>query len=144
MTPDDRHEDMAQDTSVPAIKAKRHPVLIIAAVLAALLIADPVVVVLAWASGYPERMDHSLFSKYLSSGFIKWLVNDADLGLFTFKEFTRAIGSLLDAPTLFLKNLCWSPASKSRAKQDTLFHIPAAVMAWRHRLIIVLLGCLAR
>ncbi len=56
-----------------------------------------------WAKTYPKSWIIP-FSQYLSSA-IKWLVNDADLGVFTFKEFTRAIGSIIDAPTLFLKQL---------------------------------------
>jgi glycine betaine/proline transport system permease protein len=31
-------------------------------------------------------------------GFVKWLVNDATFGLFTFSEFTRAIAAVIDAP----------------------------------------------
>tara|TARA_Y100000590_G_scaffold132270_1_gene151124 strand:+ start:98 stop:2074 length:1977 start_codon:yes stop_codon:yes gene_type:complete len=36
---------------------------------------------------------------------IKWLIEDASLGIFSFKEFTRAIGSMLDTPSIFLKGL---------------------------------------
>ena len=36
---------------------------------------------------------------------IKWLIEDASFGIFSFKEFTRAIGSILDAPSIFLKGL---------------------------------------
>ena len=35
----------------------------------------------------------------------KWLIEDASLGIFTFKELTRAIGSILDVPSVFLKGL---------------------------------------
>ncbi len=35
----------------------------------------------------------------------KWLIEDANLGIFSFKEFTRAIGSMLDTPSIFLKGL---------------------------------------
>ena len=35
----------------------------------------------------------------------KWLIEDASLGIFTFKELTRAIGSILDVPSIFLKGL---------------------------------------
>jgi glycine betaine/proline transport system permease protein len=56
-----------------------------------------------WASQYPAgwiiRVDQVLTRA------IKWLINDADFGLFTFKEFTRAVGAVLDAPVLFLKGL---------------------------------------
>ena len=35
----------------------------------------------------------------------KWLIEDASLGIFSFKELTRAIGSILDVPSIFLKGL---------------------------------------
>ena len=35
----------------------------------------------------------------------KWLIEDASLGIFSFKELTRAIGSILDIPSIFLKGL---------------------------------------
>jgi len=35
----------------------------------------------------------------------KWLIEDANLGIFSFKQFTRAIGSILDVPSIFLKGL---------------------------------------
>ena len=56
-----------------------------------------------WASRYPSdwiiRVD-----QYLTLA-IKWLIKDADFGLFTFKELTRGLGAVLDAPVLFLKGL---------------------------------------
>lgn len=58
---------------------------------------------LGWANKYPDSWIIP-FSESLSSA-IKWLVNDANFGVFTFKELTRAIGSLINAPTLFLKQL---------------------------------------
>ena len=36
---------------------------------------------------------------------IKWLIEDASLGIFSFKELTRAVGSILDIPSIFLKGL---------------------------------------
>ena len=58
---------------------------------------------LPWVAVYPEswevRVDTAI------SLAMKWLINDADLGLFTFKQMTRTLGALLDAPTLFLKGL---------------------------------------
>ena len=36
---------------------------------------------------------------------INWLVNEADLGLYTFKEMTRGLGAVIEAPMLFLKGL---------------------------------------
>ncbi len=59
--------------------------------------------VVPWASRYPSdwivRVDQSLTRA------IKWLIKDADFGLFTFKELTRGVGAVLDAPVLFLKGL---------------------------------------
>ena len=59
-----------------------------------------------WASRYPAgwvvRVDEDLTRA------IKWLINDASFGLFTFKDLTRAIGAVLDAPVLFLKGLLTS------------------------------------
>ena len=58
---------------------------------------------LPWAMAYPEaweiRVDRAI------SRTMTWLLKEADLGLFTFKEMTRAFGAMLDGPTLFLKGL---------------------------------------
>ena len=47
-----------------------------------------------WAVKYPKVMVVPL--RFWVSDFMKWLVKEADLGLFTFKEFTRSIAWLLD------------------------------------------------
>jgi glycine betaine/proline transport system permease protein len=39
------------------------------------------------------------------SSFMKWLINDLDFGLFTFKEFTRSIAWLIEQPYLLVKSL---------------------------------------
>jgi glycine betaine/proline transport system permease protein len=49
-----------------------------------------------WALNYPEAWEIPL--RYWISAFMKWLVDDFDLGLFTFKEFTRSIAWLLQWP----------------------------------------------
>ena len=49
-----------------------------------------------WAVEYPRAWVLPL--KSWISAFMKWLVNDATFGLFTFKEFTRSIAWLLDWP----------------------------------------------
>ena len=49
-----------------------------------------------WAVTYPEAWYIPL--RYWVSDFMKWLVNSFDLGLFTFKEFTRSIAWLLEWP----------------------------------------------
>ncbi|MBW2583397.1 MAG: ABC transporter permease subunit, partial [Deltaproteobacteria bacterium] len=47
-----------------------------------------------WAVEYPRAWVVPL--KFWVSDFMKWLINDADLGLFTFKEFTRSISWVLN------------------------------------------------
>jgi glycine betaine/proline transport system permease protein len=47
-----------------------------------------------WLAKYPKDLVVPL--RFWVSDFMKWLINDADLGLFTFKEFTRSIAWLLD------------------------------------------------
>ena len=50
----------------------------------------------SWAWQYPREWNIPL--RFWISDFMRWLVNDFDLGLFTFKEFTRSISWLLDWP----------------------------------------------
>ena len=94
--------------------------LIFAAILAVILIKFQWSV-LSWASDYPSTwvipLGDSLSVK------IKWLVNEADLGLFTFKEFTRAIGSLLNVPILFLRGLLVTGFTVE-GEHDALLQIP--------------------
>ncbi|MFT5112551.1 MAG: glycine betaine/proline transport system permease protein [Parasphingorhabdus sp.] len=92
---------------------------ITAFIVAILLAMQPTL--LSWATNYPESWVVP-FSKNLSS-FVRWLVNDASLGLFSFKEFTRGIGAVLDAPTLFLKGLLVT-GFKIEGETETLLHIP--------------------
>jgi glycine betaine/proline transport system permease protein len=49
-----------------------------------------------WAWHYPR--DWNIPLRFWISDFMKWLVNDFDLGLFTFKELTRSISWVLDWP----------------------------------------------
>ena len=118
----------------PSLRINPSVVLIFAAIVATVFIGSQPW--LAWASEYPSAWVIP-FSKYLSVA-IKWLVNDADLGIFTFKEFTRAIGAVLDAPTLFLKRLLVT-GFKIEGDQDTLLQIPP--LSWLGvTAAIVLLG----
>lgn len=57
----------------------------------------------AWAQIFPDHWVLPV-SKYLTV-FVKWLQEDATLGFTTVKEFTRAIGHILNAPVLLLKGL---------------------------------------
>ncbi len=53
----------------------------------------------AWLIKYPKNWIIPL--KYWISDFMKWLIEDLDFGLFTFKEFTRSIAWLLEWPLRF-------------------------------------------
>ena len=56
-----------------------------------------------WAVEYPRAWQWPL-SVWIS-GFMKWLLNDFDLGLFTFREFTRGIAWLIEQPYVIAKSL---------------------------------------
>ena len=64
----------------------------VAAMVALWLAGDAV----PWALHYPRPWVVPL--RFWISDFMKWLVNEASLGLFTFKEFTRSIAWLLSWP----------------------------------------------
>ncbi len=49
-----------------------------------------------WAVTYPKQWQLPL--RYWISDFMKWLINDLDFGLFTFKELTRSLAWLLNWP----------------------------------------------
>ena len=87
--------------------------------IAVLIAMQPTLLI--WAQVYPESWIIP-FSNYLSS-FVRWLVNDASLGLFTFKEFTRGLSVVLDAPTNFLKGLLVT-GFKIEGDTDTILQIP--------------------
>ncbi len=56
-----------------------------------------------WAARYPRGWEVPL--RYWISDFMKWLLDGFDLGLFTFKEFTRFIAWLVDQPYWLAKSL---------------------------------------
>ena len=56
-----------------------------------------------WAFKYPRSWQLPL-STWIST-FMKWLINDFDLGLFTFKEFTRALSWVIEQPYIVVKSL---------------------------------------
>ena len=74
-----------------------------------------------WAETYPEawvlRVDQAL------TKFVNWLINQADFGLFTFKEMTRGFGALLEAPMLFLKGLLVT-GFKIEGEEGVLLQLP--------------------
>jgi len=56
-----------------------------------------------WAIKYPRGLQLPL-SGWITA-FMKWLINSFDLGLFTFKEFTRSIAWLVEQPYRLVKSL---------------------------------------
>ena len=58
---------------------------------------------LAWAFEYPKEWQVPL-GRWISD-FMKWLLNDFDLGLFTFKEFTRSIAWVIEQPYVLVRSL---------------------------------------
>jgi len=58
---------------------------------------------LPWAFKYPRAWQLPL-SGWITT-FMKWLINSFDLGLFTFKEFTRSLAWLIEQPYLLVKSL---------------------------------------
>jgi glycine betaine/proline transport system permease protein len=129
---------MTATTAEHEIPSKHFPptvfAIVAAIVVAAVIRMHPTLA--PWANEYPKSWVIS-FSKDLSTS-IKWLLKEADLGLFTFKEFTRAIGTLLEAPTLFLKSLLVTGFT-FEGSEETLFQIPP--LSWLGvTLIFVLLS----
>ena len=49
---------------------------------------------------------------------MKWLINDATFGLFTFKELTRSIAWLIDWPFTAWPVACLRKASRSRWRAE--------------------------
>ncbi|GGA17425.1 ABC transporter permease [Neptunicoccus cionae] len=56
-----------------------------------------------WIIRYPKKWQLPLEDSI--SSFLDWLVESANVYFFTFREFTRAIAALLEAPYQFLRNL---------------------------------------
>ena len=59
--------------------------------------------VIPWAVEYPRTWIVPL--RFWIGDFMKWLTNELDFGLFTFKEMTRSISWLLDKPYWIAKSL---------------------------------------
>jgi glycine betaine/proline transport system permease protein len=58
---------------------------------------------LPWAFKYPRAWQLPLAGWI--SDFMKWLINSFDLGLFTFKEFTRSLAWLVEQPYTLVKSI---------------------------------------
>lgn len=66
------------------------------ALIAAWLFSLSTANLLPWAHNYPRDWIWPI--RFEITAFMKWLINDATFGLFTFKELTRSVSSLLDWP----------------------------------------------
>jgi glycine betaine/proline transport system permease protein len=58
---------------------------------------------LPWVADYPRAWEVPL-ARWISL-FTKWLVDEASFGLFTFRDLTRFVGALIDAPYRFVLSL---------------------------------------
>ena len=56
-----------------------------------------------WAFNIPRQWHIPL--RFWISDFMKWLLNDFDLGLFTFREFTRSLAWIIEQPYWLAKSL---------------------------------------
>ncbi len=94
-----------------------------------------------WAIDYPRSWELPL--RFWLSDFMKWLINEADLGLFTFKELTRSISWLLNQPYEAVYGLLASGVKlRFGAHEEIVYHLPriswVAVVA-----VVVMLGAQA-
>lgn len=91
-----------------------------------------------WAIKYPRAWELSL-DRWISDA-MKWLVNEANFGLFTFREATRFLSALLEAPYRAVRALLIDGVSSGQGQQAVEI-LPAiswlgiiaiaAVLAWR-------------
>ena len=99
----------------------RGPLPILFALVATILFAF-LAPVFPWLSVYPGAWVVPVAGGL--TGTIDWLVKDADLGLFTFKELTRGFGAVLEAPMLFLKGLLATGFTFGGGGDGPAFHVP--------------------
>lgn len=71
-----------------------------------------------WALEYPREWEIPL--RFWISDFMKWLINDATFGLFTFKQFTRSIAWLLNWPLVVANGVLSSGFELVLSKTQTL------------------------
>lgn len=82
---------------------------------------------LPWAAKYPR--DWVVPLRVWISGFMKWLINSADLGLFTFKELTRSIAWLLTWPLEAADGLLASGFKLVfGADEDVVYRLPRSTL----------------
>ena len=103
----------------------------------------------SWAVKYPRGWVVPI--KRWIGDFMKWLINDFDLGLFTFKEFTRGIAWVLEWPHWLAKGLL-AQGFKFPTGADTFWLTPTlswfglvvvlTLLAWRikDRALALLIG----
>ena len=103
----------------------------------------------SWAVKYPRGWVVPL--KRWIGDFMKWLINDFDLGLFTFKEFTRGIAWVLEWPHWLAKGLL-AQGFKFPTGEDAFWLTPTlswlglvvvlTLLAWRikDRTLALLIG----
>ena len=85
---------------------------------------------LSWAMSYPAAWLLPL--KTWLSAAMKWLINDLDFGLFTFKDFTRAIAWVIEWPLVFAQGLL--------AKGFSLFGLAIPPVPWPALTLLVTLA----
>ncbi|HEX9791007.1 MAG TPA: ABC transporter permease subunit [Kiloniellales bacterium] len=90
---------------------------------------------LPWAVEYPRGWEVPL--KFWISDFMKWLINDFDLGLFTFKELTRSIAWVLEWPLWLAKSLL-SDGLKITMDGDTVLRTPP--LSWLGVVVVMVLA----
>ncbi len=95
---------------------------------------------LPWAWQYPR--DWNVPLRFWVSDFMKWLVDDFDLGLFTFKELTRSLSWLLHWPLATAQGLL-SAGFGIELGEDEMLRLPR--LSWLGIVALaVILGHLAR
>ena len=136
---------LPEPSAVPAIDApggrRVHPWLVawaaaLVATLGLYLMRD----VWPWAWHYPREWNIPL--RFWISDFMKWLINDFDLGLFTFKELTRSISWMLNWPLTAADGLL-SSGFRIETGEDSFVTLPR--ISWIGIVLFVAaLGLLAR
>lgn len=82
---------------------------------------------LPWAFDYPRGWVLPL--RYWISDFMKWLINDLDFGLFTFRELTRSLSWLLDWPLAAARSLLASGFLSGQGSAAVLLWPPLSWIA---------------
>ena len=90
---------------------------------------------LPWAVDYPRGWVVPL--KGWITAFMKWLINDFDLGLFTFKEFTRSLAWVLEWP-LWLAKALLSAGFKIPLGDDAVLRTPP--LSWVGLVAVVVMA----